>query len=363
MANPTSASFYAALTFYSLVILLCSAWTAVILRLYVRFFITKNPGWDDGTMLLTLCLFTSYCSFILAIATLKHIPKGESFVQILVFIQLGELFYILTTTLLKISLGLFFLRLLTSPWQVRLFHTILAISALYGSVYFLISLFQCGNPNKLADNLMGSKKCLPKDFQLAAGYIYGVINVLADWTFVLVPICILVESDMERRAKISVGIVMGLGAVGSISSILRMVYLPGLHFSGSITAASVKATLWATAEPGTGIIAASIAVLRPLFRQITFKVRDKLSAAKSTRSGTSTQATSDMYGTIALVLDISPVAPTAKRVLWYSAELDDEDGAWETDVRLERAQIGTVVHMRMRDSGYYDLGPPVPPKP
>jgi hypothetical protein len=37
-------------------------------------------------------------------------------------IQLSEAFYILTTTLLKISLGLFFLRVLTKRWQTLIFH-------------------------------------------------------------------------------------------------------------------------------------------------------------------------------------------------------------------------------------------------
>jgi hypothetical protein len=66
---------------------------------------------------------------------------------------------------------------------------------------------------------------------LSTGYLYGALNVTADWTFVLIPICVLIDSDLDRRAKISVSIVMGLGAVGSISSIMRMVYLEGILFS------------------------------------------------------------------------------------------------------------------------------------
>jgi hypothetical protein len=40
-------------------------------------------------------------------------------------------------------------------------------------------------------------------------------------------------------------------------------------------ATSIKATIWAIAEPGTGIVAASVAILRPLFRKIYTGVRDK----------------------------------------------------------------------------------------
>ena len=135
--------------------------------------------------------------------------------------------------MLKISLGLFFLRVLTERWQTVLFHTILGVSATYGLFYVFSTIFVCGDPTRLADTFVGSQKCLPASFILATGYLYGIINVIADWTFVLIPIAILVDSDIDRRSKISVSIVMGLGAIGSVSSILRMVYLKGLLFSSA----------------------------------------------------------------------------------------------------------------------------------
>jgi hypothetical protein len=119
-------------------------------------------------------------------------------------------------------MGLFFLRLLTKRWQTTIFHSILAVSAVYGLFYTLTTLFVCGNPARLADSHVGSRKCLPVGFILSTGYIYGIINVIADWTF-----------DLCRRSKISVGIIMGLGAIGSVSSVLRMVYLEGLLGSQS----------------------------------------------------------------------------------------------------------------------------------
>lgn len=142
--------------------------------------------------------------------------------------QLSEVFYILTTTTLKISLGLFFLRVLTKRWQVLLFHVILGVSAVYGLFYFITSVFACGNPAKITDTLLNSRHCLPRGFILATGYLYGIINIIADWTFVLIPICVLMDSKLDQRSKISVSIIMGLGAIGSISSIMRMVYLEGL---------------------------------------------------------------------------------------------------------------------------------------
>lgn len=165
----------------------------------------------------------------------SHSVRCNFIAHHLKYIQLSEVFYILTTTFLKISLGLFFLRLLTQRWQRHIFYTILYISAIYGFFYFLVTIFQCGNPSKLADTLLGSKKCAPNWFILSTGYLYGIVNIVADWTFTLIPIVILLDSDMDRRSKISVGIVMGFAAIGSVSSILRMVYLKGLSFRGTVS--------------------------------------------------------------------------------------------------------------------------------
>lgn len=150
------------------------------------------------------------------------------------FVQLGEIFYILTTTFLKISLGLFFLRLLTKKWQRILFRAIIALSACCGFVYIFVAIFQCGDPAELAESVLGSRMCAPEWFLLSSGYLYGTMNVIADWIFTLIPIMILMDSDMDRRSKISVGIVIAFAAVGSISSILRMVYLKGLLFGTGV---------------------------------------------------------------------------------------------------------------------------------
>ncbi|KAH7406883.1 hypothetical protein DE146DRAFT_676194 [Phaeosphaeria sp. MPI-PUGE-AT-0046c] len=268
------------LWFMSLTLLTLS-YITVGLRLWVRCRITKSAGWDDFSMVATLILFTCYCAFIL-IVTLRGQERRlfdlKDIHQSLIYVQLSEVFYILTTTMLKISLGLFFLRVLTKRWQRLLFHVLLAVSAIYGFFYVIKSIFVCGNPAKIADTMLGSKKCLPTGLILATGYLYGTLNVIADWTFVLIPISVLLDSELDRRSKISVSLVMALGAVGSVSSIMRMVYLRGLvGVPTGLNPITIRATIWATAEPGTGIIAASIAILRPLIRNITTNIRTRAS--------------------------------------------------------------------------------------
>ncbi|KAF2442682.1 hypothetical protein P171DRAFT_415786 [Karstenula rhodostoma CBS 690.94] len=333
------------LTLALVVVLLFLAWTTVALRMWVRLSITKSPGWDDATMLMTLCLFTCYCAFILTITLRSRAHRQFSEMEIaqsLVYVQLSKVFYILTTTFLKISLGLFFLRLLTKPWQTRLFHIILVISGVFGIFYFFFTLFVCGDPTKLADSLIGAraKHCAPVWFSLTTGYIYGIINVVADWIFTLIPIVILMDSTMDRRSKISVGIVMSFAAVGSISSIMRMVYLKGLLFEGSVSTTSIKATIWATAEPGTGIVAASAAILRPLFRMLYTDVRDKYrKSSKQDPTITWTTATTrggDTESVIALT-SVATKESRDERLLKGSIDMHEP---WDARFSNEQARVG-----------------------
>jgi hypothetical protein len=238
-------------TLVSLVItLLLFAWITVALRIWVRFKITRSPGWDDAAIVLALVLFTCYCTLILVIVvrarenrklvadlavslppTVSHISTDQ-----FQFVQLSEVFYILTTTLLKISLGLFFLRLVTKLWQRYLFNALIAMAAIYGFFYFCVSIARCRDPA----NMSGSKQCASAGLKLTTGYLYGVINIISDWIFTLIPIALLVESNMDRKSKFSVGIVMGFAAVGSISSIIRLVFLRGLLFGSGGVSSTLK---------------------------------------------------------------------------------------------------------------------------
>lgn len=126
---------------------------------------------------------------------------------------LSETFYILTTTCLKVALGLFFLRILDKSWQKYTFYVILSVSVVYGTCYTGLAIFQCGLPTDLLKHVISGRGCVPTAVSLASGYTYGALNVIADWTFVIIPIFMLAESSMDRRSKISVAIIMVFGAL------------------------------------------------------------------------------------------------------------------------------------------------------
>lgn len=114
---------------------------------------------------------------------------------------------------LRIALGLFFLRVLVRRWHRVLLFSILGLSTAANLFYALLAVFQCGVPSKTVDNVLSGTGCISKTFNLNTGYVVGAISILADWSFVLIPFLMLRDAQLTTRSKISVGIIMILGAV------------------------------------------------------------------------------------------------------------------------------------------------------
>lgn len=56
----------------------------------------------------------------------------------------AEVFYVLTMLVLKISLALFFLRIMVKRWQQKVVYVAITFSTLMSIGYFFFACFQCG---------------------------------------------------------------------------------------------------------------------------------------------------------------------------------------------------------------------------
>ncbi|TIA27464.1 hypothetical protein D6C83_07758, partial [Aureobasidium pullulans] len=130
------------------VIFFILSWVSVGLRVYVKAQLLKQVGWDDGAMLATLLLFTGY--LICQLGSLAHGNGRRRETMTDATAQIGlmywffcELFYTLATSMLKVAIGLFFLRIANNKWHVLIIKAIMYASGVLGVTYFAIVLFQC----------------------------------------------------------------------------------------------------------------------------------------------------------------------------------------------------------------------------
>jgi hypothetical protein len=140
----------------------------------------------------------------------------------------------------------------------------------------LLVTFECGLPNNYVLKAM-SGQCLSFRILSTVGYVHGALNALTDWVFPLLAIQFLVRcTKMSLAAKLSCCGILLLAVVGSIASIVRTVYIPMLGPGGNIYARSMKPLIWTMIEGALGIIAASLATLRPLFQRCAGKTKSAL---------------------------------------------------------------------------------------
>jgi hypothetical protein len=122
-----------------------------------------------------------------------------------------EVFYILSLMVLKISLGLFFLRILVKRWQRRMIYTAMTISTVFSFVMFWFIIFQCGYYTSIFEFIarrVSNTHCASPTATLAMVYTHAGMTTSTDWFFLVVPVFILKGINMKNKEKITVGLLL-----------------------------------------------------------------------------------------------------------------------------------------------------------
>ncbi|KAK6208181.1 hypothetical protein LQW54_007089 [Pestalotiopsis sp. IQ-011] len=247
----------------------------VAMRCYVRIRILKSFRIEDWMALATMLSFGFYCGCVFL--TIEH-GAGKHLLAIqlsdlpdaLLARYLGEIAYILTSVFLKFTVGIFLLRICSRQWQSTVIWGVLAIVLIFNIVYMFIAVAQC-QPidyfwNRVSDfNAKGT--CSSKELASGSTYAATAVNAFADWTLGLLPIALVWKVELDRRTKISVAGILALGVLASTATLVRIPYIWQLTHSVDFLYIFTDFTIWSTVENGVGIIASSIATLRPLFRK------------------------------------------------------------------------------------------------
>ena len=117
------------------------AFVGVSLRFYVRKFVVGRLALDDWLMAAALFLYTMYVSFVfvgLSYGTGQHdynLPENKVIMAVKYW-YFCEWAYILTTTTMKVGIGIFFLGIMIKRWQVLLVKCVIGAVVIFGIAYF-----------------------------------------------------------------------------------------------------------------------------------------------------------------------------------------------------------------------------------
>lgn len=196
------------------------------------------------------------------------------------------MFYLTTILFLKISLGLFFLRVVQKKWQRQIVYGTMILSTIIQFYHTVFIIFSCGNPTLYLEHML-SKKCVSKTIELGLAYEQAAVTTATDFVFALLPIPLLWTASLDRRSKLSVGFVLCLGTLGSVCSIIRFKYIDGLGSHDDFFWNAANVSIWSTLEMSTGIIAGCLATMRPLFKKLMYRARHLTHVATHRDNGTS----------------------------------------------------------------------------
>ncbi|KAI1085715.1 hypothetical protein F5B20DRAFT_14758 [Whalleya microplaca] len=258
----------------------------VALRCYVRICLLKSFRLEDWLALGTLMsfIFVSTCIMIsIKYGAGRHLDDVpvENIPQALKMRWAGELGYVVTCLLLKYTVGIFLLRICSRTWQVSnrtillplykcVIWAVLLVCLVFSLFYFFMAALQCVPTRYFWLRYTGtvSGRCLDKDLITGSTYAAAAINAVADWVLGLLPIALVWNLDLGKRAKISVACILALGSIASTATILRIPYVWQLTHDADYLYEFTDLAIWSQVENGLGLTASSIATLRPLFRHL-----------------------------------------------------------------------------------------------
>jgi len=251
---------------------------AVVLRIWVRRWVINALGSDDYMMILALISYLVYNASVMEIVAHgggTHITDEYSLRAAAKWVIVNECFYLTTQIFLKLSLGLFFLRVVVKKGHRRFIIGTIAFCIITNLYHIFFVMFRCGDPRQFFEREI-AHKCVSDTITIAFAYQQAAISTVTDLIFAVLPIPLLWNASMDLRSKIVAGAILSVGAFGCICSIVRFLYVKNLIFGPDFFWFAVNISVWSTIELGTGIVAGSLATLRPLLRRLLRTTRSHL---------------------------------------------------------------------------------------
>lgn len=263
--------------------------------------ILKFFGREDWLTVAAMIVFSIFCSLCLRAtvyglgAHMKNIsPDSLDTGFKITFVC--ELLYVVSTTITKLSIAAYFLRLSSKAYQRIVIYITTAVVLLFSTMYFFFLIFQCMPTSYFWTQFLhttdSNPKCLEGQVLAAVTYAHCAISAITDWSFGILPVFFVWNMQMNPRTKLSVVLILSLGFFASTATIVRIVYIKSLAATDDYSWEGINLAKWSMIEPAIAITAMNIATLRPMFKSVLhfaskrFDSNDEEAKRPSGESGT-----------------------------------------------------------------------------
>ncbi|KAF2855630.1 hypothetical protein T440DRAFT_159167 [Plenodomus tracheiphilus IPT5] len=249
------------------------AFIATVLRVYVRAFVVKAFGWDDGFMVFALCAHVMFATCAIGgvhYGTGRHMTAltGEEIYKAMRYWWLCYIAYCWAMIASKISIGLFLLRVTVKTVHKYILYSAMGLTVLTGLIFFLATLLQCTPIRFFWDKSIPTGTCVNIDVIIGLTFFYSAVSVICDFTFAILPFFLIWGLNMSRKSRIMLIPILGMACVASVAVVVRMAFVMDFK-NPDFLYATVDVAIWSDTEQGLAITAGSLATLRPLWRQVS----------------------------------------------------------------------------------------------
>ncbi|KAB5578896.1 hypothetical protein GE09DRAFT_563600 [Coniochaeta sp. 2T2.1] len=245
----------------------------VATRLYVRFGMIRNFGWDDGLMTFAMLLSASAQGVVIAQISHgggRHIGDVDPaiFMTGMKLNFITQPMYLINICVVKLSVGSSLLRIASTKFYKTLILSVMGFMAFYTIGCFFTVMFQCTNIRILWDPTVKAT-CWTQNTLQSLSYTNLALNIITDLLFaIVIPTPMLWSLNVNSRTRYSLLAILGLGVFACAACFVKLGFLVNYGKLGDWLWDSRNITIWTVVENNIGIIAGSLPTLRPLFKTL-----------------------------------------------------------------------------------------------
>ncbi|KAI0377228.1 hypothetical protein F5Y04DRAFT_190433 [Hypomontagnella monticulosa] len=249
-----------------------AALVVVCARIYVRLRMLRSIGTDDYVMLAAMLLSLVGLGIVIAEVQYgagRHAayldPEVNKLGLKLNFIS--QPIYLWAIPLVKVSVGFFLMRISPTIYYTRIIQGVMVFLMIYTFVCFMTLMLQCKDLSILWDFTVKTT-CWSQSTLQGLSYANSTVNIVTDIFFAILPIPMLWNVKINARTKASLICVLGLGIFACAASIVKAAFITNYGKNGDFLWDSANLTIWISAETNTGIVAACLPCIKPMFKSI-----------------------------------------------------------------------------------------------
>ncbi|KAF4426624.1 hypothetical protein F53441_14115 [Fusarium austroafricanum] len=187
------------------------------------------------------------------------LPHGKQFVW------LFQIFYCAALVFIKASICVALLRIAVVPIHRIIAWATLTMSICAALIVF-ISLFVLCRP--LPATWTGEGTCASPTALAILSFFVSAASLVTDLVCAVLPAFMLYKTQMKTATKVSISLVLGMGALASVATIIRMPYMKFyFHPEKDYLYRVCNVALWCLFETGIGIVAGCLPPLRRLVKR------------------------------------------------------------------------------------------------